>query len=270
LAVDEPEMYTCLYLSVNMFGKYFNVLFDGGSPVSLMSKEIYESSGNKLNDLAPCAIRLYGAGGATIKHYGVTVIECKIGELKLKQKFIIADVNPEIILGLDFQRKNECSVHASYRGDTLVMYGMELSLRSERRDCTNVVIPCYISTEGDNDVVAGVPLHLRSMFMRAIVGLTDAQASQVKTLIIKYSDVFEGPNGELGRTNKVCHVIDTGSHPPIKLPPRRLPEMQREILDKELDKMIASGVIEPSESPWAAHCNGEEERCQLLAYLFRL
>ena len=53
-------------------------------------------------------------------------------------------------------------------------------------------------------------------------------------------------------TTHVQHTIDTGDNHPIKQPPRRLPVAQREIADKEVDKMLLKGFIEPSDSQWAS------------------
>ena len=38
----------------------------------------------------------------------------------------------------------------------------------------------------------------------------------------------------------------------ISLPPFRASPANREVIDKQMDKWIQLGVIEPSESPWAA------------------
>ena len=48
------------------------------------------------------------------------------------------------------------------------------------------------------------------------------------------------------------HRIDTGNAKPIKIPPRRLPYAQREIVGKEISKMLDNDVIEPNDSPWSA------------------
>ena len=55
-----------------------------------------------------------------------------------------------------------------------------------------------------------------------------------------------------GRTQLVKHKINTGNQPPIKQRPRRLPMAKREVERQEVEKMLESGVIEPSCSPWAA------------------
>ncbi|KAK3705767.1 hypothetical protein QZH41_000594, partial [Actinostola sp. cb2023] len=39
---------------------------------------------------------------------------------------------------------------------------------------------------------------------------------------------------------------------PVKLPPRRTPPHQREVIDHQLDDLLAHGRIEPSQSPWSS------------------
>ncbi len=50
----------------------------------------------------------------------------------------------------------------------------------------------------------------------------------------------------------VKHTIETGAHPPIKMPLRRAPYRQQELVEEEVKKMLATGVVEPSESPWSS------------------
>ena len=57
---------------------------------------------------------------------------------------------------------------------------------------------------------------------------------------------------ERGRTAVVQHKINTGTAPPIRQQPRRLAPHRRETVESELEKMLAEGVIESGEGPWAA------------------
>ena len=56
-------------------------------------------------------------------------------------------------------------------------------------------------------------------------------------------------DGQLGCTDRIRHTIDTGDAPPIRQVPRRLAPSQREIAEKEINKMLDQGTID---SPWAA------------------
>ena len=82
--------------------------------------------------------------------------------------------------------------------------------------------------------------------------LEPEQQERVLDLVLKYQGIFALPNGELGHTTLVQHTVDTGDSRPIKQPPRRMPLPQREIADREVDKMLEKGYIEPSDSPWAS------------------
>ena len=69
---------------------------------------------------------------------------------------------------------------------------------------------------------------------------------------MEFSDVLVGPDGKVGQTDLVEHAIDIGDAKPIKLSARRLPQCQREIASAEITKMLDQGIIEPSNSPFAA------------------
>lgn len=57
-------------------------------------------------------------------------------------------------------------------------------------------------------------------------------------MIFKKSDLME-------------HEINTGDYPPVKQPPHCALPHQREIVDKNLGKLLASGRVEKSRCPWS-------------------
>ena len=63
--------------------------------------------------------------------------------------------------------------------------------------------------------------------------------------------VSRGPM-DLGRAKGVKHTIDTGSAEPIQVPPRRVPFHKREEIRRQVDEMLETGIIEPSESSWSS------------------
>ena len=66
------------------------------------------------------------------------------------------------------------------------------------------------------------------------------------------ADVFALDNSELGHTDLVHHHVDTGDHPPVKQPMRRVPFVYREKIAGLMKEMEEAGVIKPSSSPWAS------------------
>ena len=98
-----------------------------------------------------------------------------------------------------------------------------------------------------------VPEHLVELYAASVDNLeTEAHREQWACFLVEYQDVFAKSADDLGRTGVVQHRIDTGGHPPIKQPPRRVPIHKRAIVEQEVAKMLHKGVIEISDSPWSS------------------
>ena len=82
--------------------------------------------------------------------------------------------------------------------------------------------------------------------------LTDSQKDRLRNVIRKNLHVFAPESGPTTRTPLVEHDIDTGDSQPIRQKVRRLPLAQQSVAADEINKMLTSDVIEPSDSPWAA------------------
>jgi len=113
-----------------------------------------------------------------------------------------------------------------------------------------------------------LPEHLRSLFEASLTDLEDEmQAAQLAEFLVQNQDVFARSSEDLGHTNLVQHKIDTGSSPPIRQNPRRIPLHKREIVDREVKRMLDAGVIEACNGPWSSPIvlvskkNGEVRFC---------
>jgi hypothetical protein len=74
--------------------------------------------------------------------------------------------------------------------------------------------------------------------------------SALEKLLEKYESTF-GETGKLKEaTVAPMEIITTGE--PIHQRPYRTPLAKRDAVDKEIDNMLATGVIRPSSSPWAS------------------
>ena len=112
-----------------------------------------------------------------------------------------------------------------------------------RPSCARVVVngPGYSESE-------------RSSQLLRLLDLTQCdcsptQLSDLKVLLTEHSQVFEMNKSELGHTNIVQHVIDTGSSGPIKQQPYRTPVVQRDQIVQLIDQMQTQGMVKPSASP---------------------
>ena len=97
-----------------------------------------------------------------------------------------------------------------------------------------------------------LPAHLKELADRMSSNLSDTQRSQAEGLLLEFQNLFYSGDGQLGRTDTVKHKINTGDSAPIKQHPRRIPVHKQAVADKEIEKMLRSGVITPSQSPWAS------------------
>lgn len=84
--------------------------------------------------------------------------------------------------------------------------------------------------------------------------LTEKQKLRLKHLNFELQDIFQRPGEKLGHTDISTHKNNTGEHAPIKMPLRRHPMAQKQIIDKTIDKMLEEQIIEPSNNrPWISN-----------------
>jgi len=83
-------------------------------------------------------------------------------------------------------------------------------------------------------------------------GLEANQVVLVEQLIEEMQTSFMDPSQPLQGTSAVFHYIETGDRRPIRIPPRRVSPGKRDIIEKEVEKMLNAGVIRPSNSPWSS------------------
>lgn len=101
-------------------------------------------------------------------------------------------------------------------------------------------------------VITDLPEHLQEMARKGAEYLNTNEQKMLCSLLYENQDVFVGADGAIGHTDLVEHGIITNDAKPIKSRPYRVPFHQREVIDKEVDKMLEDGIIQPSFSPWSS------------------
>ena len=94
---------------------------------------------------------------------------------------------------------------------------------------------------------------IEDMVSRVDKSVSTATKLKLKSLLRRHASVFSKSEWDLGRTDLVTHSIDTEGHPPFRQPLRRYPPAHQEAIDKYIDDMLESNVIEPTSSPWASN-----------------
>jgi transposase InsO family protein len=83
--------------------------------------------------------------------------------------------------------------------------------------------------------------------------LSTTEKQALLPVIEEYIDLFYNEStGVLPTKTKGYHEIKTGDALPIKKIPYRVPFALRKVMRRQLDEMLAKGVITPCASPWAA------------------
>ena len=103
------------------------------------------------------------------------------------------------------------------------------------------------------DHLQDIPKHLSDLFERSKENLHHRHHNEVKQCLIDFQDVFSTDSQDIGKTDIVKHSIHTRDAKPIKERPRRQPLCNQEEINRQVKELEERGVIEPSNSPWAAN-----------------
>ncbi|CAF1470340.1 unnamed protein product [Adineta steineri] len=89
--------------------------------------------------------------------------------------------------------------------------------------------------------------------INSLVEHIDNPVKKMKVYIMlhRYSSLFDDSCLQ-GITCKPQSAINTGSHSPVAEHPRRVSHLNRQVINKEVQKMLHNRIIEPSNSSWAA------------------
>ena len=87
--------------------------------------------------------------------------------------------------------------------------------------------------------------------MSGVEDLVGEETEQLRALLASYIDIISTSDTDVGRTDKLQHVINTEG-PPIKQAPRRLPFNRRQEVKEMVDKMLQQQIIEPAHGPWSS------------------
>lgn len=83
--------------------------------------------------------------------------------------------------------------------------------------------------------------------------LTPAQQIVITRVCNEYRDIFYLPGDKLTATDTIQHEIPLlHNTPPVHVKPYRIPQAQKEEVDRQVKKMLEEGIVRPSSSPYNA------------------
>jgi hypothetical protein len=81
--------------------------------------------------------------------------------------------------------------------------------------------------------------------------LNETHKMNLCSLLKRYRNVFAFDGDDIGCVRVVDHEIDTGDHPPVSQPPYRTSQREKEIIEKQVEELLAKGLIKPIQTSWA-------------------
>ena len=108
--------------------------------------------------------------------------------------------------------------------------------------------------DAQEDIISSavLPTQLEHLVEKVKSTLSQCDVDKLRKLLIEYQDVFAKDEFDLGSFQAIKHQIDTANATPIKLGLRRTPVHFVKEEDELLQNMLKAGVIQPSNSSWAA------------------
>ncbi len=80
--------------------------------------------------------------------------------------------------------------------------------------------------------------------------LSEAEEAELSQSLEEFSHLFDG---QLCHTSLVEHTIEAGSAKPVSQPPYHTSPEKRRIIGEQVTEILADGIIEPADGPWASH-----------------
>lgn len=220
----------CVYTNVNIRGRVFRTLLDSGTTRSFCNTEVanlmkgwgFPVHENRMKICSPLGVQ-------TIVSEIVAMPICMHGKVAQVLAKVLPDSSTPIILGTD-------SLHLF--GVLLNFEDLSYSLAS---DPTKVYKFSDVIYEDLDD---NFKSELNTLF-----DLLPEQKQALEKIISE--KVGEKPE-KLPATNVLKHVIDVGDHPPIKQPCYTIAYALQSYVQEQVDKKLADGIIEPSDSEWSS------------------
>lgn len=205
-------------------------LLDTGASISCIGSELAQTDFSKFKNFSKCKAHVKTADGKSQSVIGWLDV---IVTFKDKQRplniFVIPSISQRLILGIDFWKKFDLIPNIIEAVDVVDQSVLSVSpsdFESDRKDST-------IVNKSEERYFPLCPI----------------QRQQLETVISLFPN-FEKQG--LGRTNLIKHNIDVGNTKPIKQRFYPVSPAVEKLIYTEIDRMLALGVIEPSNSAWSS------------------
>ncbi|KAK3083976.1 hypothetical protein FSP39_006179 [Pinctada imbricata] len=148
-SIHEPGIYVKAFIN----GLQANLLIDTGATVSLVSNVVYGNiSASSKTSVSPVDANILSANGTPLQVIGKTKLDIKLDNRVWCQEAIIADVNVDGILGMDFLRANDCIINIQ-RGIITILNEEHRIYFEGLRGCYRVTVAETVSLPPASEVI---------------------------------------------------------------------------------------------------------------------
>nr|XP_023018093.1 uncharacterized protein LOC111507081 [Leptinotarsa decemlineata] len=229
-------------IHVEISGHYGQGLIDTAAKQSVAGKALYDILKREGQSFSEENILVkFADGQGKMENVLVTCVDVKVKGKNIPTKFIIfPDAPNKTLFGIDFIQDAKLILDAHNKQ---WYFSENQSARYELM---------FESVTNSSDLASYSTSETRKADnLRSEEGtmLTDDQRSRLQLFLNQHENIFS-LGGE--PTPYAQHHINTGDHPPIALPPYRMSPARKSLLKTKLDRLLAEGIIEECESPWAA------------------
>ena len=203
-------------------------------------------------------IQLVTASGEQLKVVDYVTAPVHVGDRTIEHNFIVVDkLITAVILGVDFMQKHGLVLDFSHTPVQEVVYNINKG-KVKMSDGLSTFLPiiqkakskinsAVAAVRRDEDVVdeCAVPNFGNLM---ASFNLPECPRPELRTVVDEFKTLLRTLPG---KTDNADHYIPT-TGPPLRVPPRRIPEQYRPKVEGQIKSMLQQGIIEKSSSPWMA------------------
>ena len=222
--VEDAENW--LFWHIEISGKTFAALIDPGSRKSYVGAQPAELLKSAI---LPTTSFMIMPNGQTCRNEFEVDLTFEIDERSFTCRFKIAKhITYDCIVGIDLLAQMEISID----------FGK--STWTTAKNITRKFIPVHAGHKQPIPATA------------AMEGVTTLATTEESRLRILLEDYLPPKQDKLPLAKLTPHFIDVQGHRPIKQKMRRIPDKLLKKAHEEIDRLLADGIIEPSESPWSS------------------
>lgn len=177
-----------------------------------------------------------------------TVIECSVENPKIREGLILDKrISDKVLIAnsiVKVKPNERVNVTILNTSEEFITIDPNLKLKLERipNENINLISNCNNTSQRTEEVLN----------LLRISHLNGEERYCLYDICSQYSDIFHLPGDKLTCNDSIEHEITTTSSIPINTKSYRFPEIHKQEVQSQINKMLDDGIIKPSTSPWSS------------------